>query len=201
MRRASGVLGWVLCAWAAWCVPAAAAAVAAAETVTAFHAELLTAVAEPRCERRRAGLAPVVAQRFDLPFIAQRALRRHWTTLDAAQREAFVAALSASVVATYATEFAGPDAVRFATGSTSALPSGDARVAATLTPKTGSAVALDYVLQARGEHWQIVNVLAEGVSDLALRATQYDGLMKSEGFAALLAKLGAQTAATEARCR
>jgi len=45
-----------------------------------------------------------------------------------------------------------------------------------------------------------VNVLADGVSDLALRATQYDSLFKSQGFEALMSKLYQQTRQLKARC-
>ena len=70
-----------------------------------------------------------------------------------------------------------------------------------LKPQTANAVSLDYVMKRRNERWQVVNVLAEGVSDLALRATQYDGLMKREGFAALIARLDTQTQTVKARCK
>lgn len=176
----------------------------AAATVSAFHATLTDTMSRSGklgCEGRTAAVQPMVEATFDLPFLAERALRRHWKTLDATQREAFTAALRRSVVSTYATEFASPGAVQFATGKSETLANGDALVHTTLTPRGGSAITLDYVLKARGEGWQVVNVLADGVSDLALRATQYDGLMKTQGFAALMGKLDAQTAQLLARCK
>ena len=180
------------------------AAPSAADTITRFHhtiADAMSRSAKLGCEGRTQLLQPAVVETFDIPFIAERALRRHWKTLQALERERFTAALQASVVSTYATEFAKPDAVRFSTDSSDTLPNGDAVVHATLAPQQGSPVALDYVMRLREGHWQIVNVLAEGVSDLALRATQYDGLMKSDGFAALMGKLDAQAAKLKARCK
>ncbi|MDO9453947.1 MAG: ABC transporter substrate-binding protein [Stagnimonas sp.] len=188
--------------WAASPAPAAASLPAA--TVTAFHDTLTDAMsrsAKLGCEGRMQLVQSAVDTTFDLPFLAERALRRHWKNLDAAQRERFAAALRTSVVTTYATEFATPGAVRFATGNSSVLASGDALVHTTLTPSDRSAITLDYVLKPRGERWQVVNVLADGVSDLALRATQYDGTLKSEGFEALMGKLDAQTKALKARCK
>ncbi len=179
-------------------------AVGPAETVTAFHASLSEAMAESlklHCAGRMQKLQAVVDRTFDLPFLSERALRRHWKTLEPAQREAFSAALRVSVITTYATEFATPGSVSFATDAAETLPNGDALVHSTLTPREGSAISLDYVLRPRGERWQVVNVLAEGVSDLALRASQYDGLMKTQGFDALLARLEAQTQQLRARCK
>ena len=152
------------------------------------------------CEGRTRLVQPAVEATFDLPFLAERALRRHWKTLDEAQRSRFAAALHRSVISTYATEFAAPDAVGFATGRSETLANGDTLVHSTLTPKGGSAITLDYVMKPRGERWQVVNVLADGVSDLALRATQYDSLFKAQGFEALMTRLDAQTQQLKARC-
>lgn len=174
-----------------------------ADAVSAFHATLtdaMTRSAKLGCEGRLKLVQPAVDATFDLPFIAERALRRHWKTLDEGQHTAFAAALRTSVITTYATEFSAPDAVSFATGDTETLPNGDALVHTTLSPRDHSALSLDYVLKRRNDRWQVVNVLADGVSDLALRATQYDGVMKGEGFQALMGKLDAQTRKLKARC-
>ena len=198
MYRTRAVL-FVLSLWAC----ATASAATPADTVSAFHATLtdaMTRSAKLGCEGRLKLMQPAVDATFDLPFIAERALRRHWKTLDETQRAAFAAALRLSVITTYATEFSAPGAVTFATASSEALPNGDALVHTTLTPRDGSALSLDYVLKPRAGHWQVVNVLADGVSDLALRATQYDGLMKGEGFTALMGKLDAQTQKLKTRC-
>lgn len=174
------------------------------EVISRFHltlSEAMTRSARLGCEGRIKLLQPAVDETFDLPFIAERALRRHWKTLQASEREQFTAALRGSVITTYATEFAKPDAVSFSTGRSDGQPNGDVLVHASLAPTQGSPISLDYVLRQREGQWRIVNVLAEGVSDLALRATQYDGLMKSQGFAALMARLDEQTAKLKARCQ
>lgn len=175
-----------------------------AETVNQFHATLTEAMSKSAklgCEGRNKLLQPAVDATFDLAFLAERALRRHWKTLDAQQHERFLAALRNSVITTYATEFAQAGAVSFSTTGSERQANGDVVVHTLLTPKGASSITLDYVLKPRNEHWQIVNVLASGVSDLALRATQYDGLMKSDGFDALMTRLEAQTTQLKARCR
>ncbi len=209
-RTSLAICGAALCA-ATFNASATAPAAAAptqfsqpADVVSAFHDTLTDAMnrsAKLGCEGRASLVQPAVDRTFDLPFLTERVLRRSWKTLDAAQRTAFSAALRGSVIATYATEFAEPGAVHFSTGDTEPLASGDALVHAMLAPRQGSAIALDYVLKPRGGSWQVVNVVAEGVSDLALRATQYEGLMKTEGFDALIARLEAQTRKLKARCQ
>lgn len=184
-------------------LPRSQAAGTAAETVTRFHdslAEVMAKAPQLGCEGRIAKLGPTVDAAFDLPFIAERVMRRHWKTLDPNQRSQFTTALRRSVVTAYATEFASPGSVRFSTGSSESLANGDAVVHATLAPAKGEAVTLDYQMKPRGDGWQVVNVIAEGVSDLALRATQYDGLMKSQGFDGLLSRLDSQTQQLRNRC-
>ena len=198
-------LGFALCTASAMAsAQPAPASSAAAEAVSRFHLTLTDSMrrsAALGCEGRYKLMQPAVETTFDLPGIAARALRRHWKTLDETQREAFTTALRTSFITTYATEFATPGSVSFATGKSEQMANGDALVHTTLTPKGQSAITLDYVLRAQGEHWQVVNVLADGVSDLALRASQYDGLMKSDGMAALLEKIHSQTLQLKARCK
>ena len=184
-------------------LPCSQAAGTAADTVTRFHDSLVESMNKAPsmgCEARIAKLAPAVDGAFDLPFIAERVLRRHWKSLDESQRGQFTAALRRSVLTTYATEFSTPGSVSFSTGASDSLANGDSVVHATLTPARAAPVTLDYQLKPRGERWQVVNVIAEGVSDLALRATQYDGLMKSQGFDGLLSKLDSQTQQLRSRC-
>lgn len=184
-------------------LPRSLAADAAADTVSRFHDSLVGVMNQTPalgCEARIGKLGPAVDSAFDLPFIAERVLRRHWKNLDDAQRAQFGAALRRSVLITYATEFATPGSVRFSTGDSETLANGDRVVHATLQPAQGQAVTLDYQLKPRGEGWQVVNVLAEGVSDLALRSSQYDGLMKAQGFPGLMAGLDQQTQKIRNRC-
>lgn len=194
-------IGLALCALT---IPVTVGAAPSAEAVvTALHTTLIDAMARSAklgCEGRLKLLQPSVDQTFDLPFVAERALRRHWKTLDSSQQQAFTAALRRSFSTTYATEFSSPGSIEFATGKSEILGNGDALVHTSLTPKGSNAITLDYVLKPHGSEWRVVNVLADGVSDLALRATQYDGLMKSQGFDALMTRLEQQTQTLKARC-
>jgi phospholipid transport system substrate-binding protein len=47
-------------------------------------------------------------------------------------------------------------------------------------------VALNYVLHETDRGWRIINVLADGVSELALKRTQYQKILKTKDFAALI---------------
>jgi phospholipid transport system substrate-binding protein len=55
-------------------------------------------------------------------------------------------------------------------------------------------VSLEYVLQQDGPSWRIVNIVADGVSDLALKRAEYQRLFAGAGLDGLIADLEAQTA-------
>ena len=58
----------------------------------------------------------------------------------------------------------------------------------------GGKVSLDYILHLAGNEWRIINVIANGVSDLALKRADYTSYLKGKGFDALLAKLNEKIA-------
>jgi phospholipid transport system substrate-binding protein len=173
----------------------------AAATVTAFHQSLLQAMRQGTtigCTGRAQQLAPAIDAAFDLPDLSRRALRRQWPTLDAGQRSQFVASFRELVIATYASRFKTYAGERFDTLDTLPQPDGLQLVHAKLQPLGDDAVSFDYVLHLVDGRWKIVNIIADGVSDLALRSAQYDKLFKQQGFDGLLAELAKQTRAARA---
>lgn len=174
-----------------------------ADTVTTLHATLLDNMKAGEslgCKGRSARLAPVVDSGFDLPFLASRVMRRHWKTLSAAQQTQFTAAFGELVLATYTNQFAAFGGERFETLATKPLADGSRQVNAKLIPGSGNPVNFDYVLREVDGRWKIVNVVADGVSDLAIRASQYDKAFKALGFDGLIQQIEAQTAANRSGC-
>ena len=66
-----------------------------------------------------------------------------------------------------------------------------------LIKSNGEAVKLDYVLRQTAGHWLIINVIADGVSDLALKRADYTAILKDQGFDALIATLNKKIAQYE----
>lgn len=50
-------------------------------------------------------------------------------------------------------------------------------------------VTFDYMLKKKGDNWRIINIIANGVSDLALKRSEYTSILKRDGFEALIAKI------------
>lgn len=144
-------------------------------------------------EARYRALEPVVVATHDLPYIAEFALRRQWDTIAAGDRERFIAAFRRLSVMTYAVRFGNvsPDAFRAAEA---AAPDANGRVQVTTAiEREGQAdVSLQYLLQQKDQSWRIINILADGVSDLALKRAEYQRLFASGGIDGLIAELEQQ---------
>ncbi|PKO64443.1 MAG: transporter, partial [Betaproteobacteria bacterium HGW-Betaproteobacteria-17] len=56
----------------------------------------------------------------------------------------------------------------------------------------GGTVAFDYMLMRVDGQWRVVNILTDGISDLALKRSQYGALYAKGGMAAVLASIDGQ---------
>lgn len=183
--------------------PALAAAQAAApatdtptQVVENLHATLLATMREADTlgfAGRYARLAPVLDASFDFPAIARIVTGRHWRDLDAATRTAFIRTFTELSVATYATNFSGFDGERFVTLGNEAA-AGRTIIRTELVQSDADKVSLNYLLHQRDGAWRIVNVVAQGVSDLALKRAEYTAVIKAEGIDSLLKRLAQKVA-------
>ena len=140
-------------------------------------------------------LEPVVKEVFQFQAIAQVALGTYWNKLDESQRQAFVAKLTDLSIATYASQFSAYDGQTFRYDATEDTKPDRAIVRyAMLAPKDDKAIKFEYIVNRSGPNWRIVNVVVDGISDLALKKAQYTSIMDREGFDALLAKLSQKIA-------
>lgn len=174
-----------------------------ADAVTTFHDVLISNMkngATLKCSGRSEKIGAAVDAGFDLPFLAQRVLRRQWKDLSEEQRSTFVATFRELVLATYASQFAQFGGEKFETLTTRELADGTRLVNAKLTPGHGAPVNFDYVMRESNGGWRIINVVADGVSDLALRSSQYDKIYKAGGFDGLITQIKLQTEANRKGC-
>jgi len=163
-------------------------------TITSLQQGLIAAAREHSVENRYKALEPLVLATHDLPYIAEFALRRQWGSLADADRQRFVAAFQRLSVMTYATRFkaVGPDTFGPVTAGAPDA-SGRVRVSTTVARADQPDVSLEYLLQRDEQGWRIINIVADGVSDLALKRAEYQRVFTSGGIAGLLAELEQQT--------
>jgi len=173
-----------------------------ATVVDGFHGALIGAMKTSTggCVARRKGLAPEVDRDFDLAFLAQRVLRKRWSSMDDNQRTQFTALFRELVITTYADNFSSFNGERFSAANAQALPDGTQMAKSQLTPAKGSPVEFDYVLRKNGDNWQIVNIITDGVSNLALWSSQYERIFADHGYEGLMKQLAEQVEKAKKNC-
>jgi phospholipid transport system substrate-binding protein len=134
-------------------------------------------------------LDPVVSGVFDFPMVSRLVIGRHWKGLTESQRTSFIDTFTKLSIATYAYRFDSFSNEEFRQVAEDKLKQERTLVKTELKKSDGDVVRLDYVLQLKDSHWLIVNVIADGVSDLSLKRADYSAILKEKGYDALLAML------------
>lgn len=163
-----------------------------AAPVAQLHQALLALPADADCEAQIARITAAVDGSYDLPGIARRMLGTHWSGLRAEQQQAFVERLRQSTVLQYVTRFGRAGGLRFSLDGEQAQAAERVRIDTLLHRPNGTPVKLQYLVQRDDARWRIVNVVAGGVSDAALRRVQYDAVIRREGVEGLLSLLEMQ---------
>jgi phospholipid transport system substrate-binding protein len=145
-------------------------------------------------DERYRQIEPLIVATHDLPYIAEFALRRQWGSLTEADRQRFIEAFQRLSVTTYAARFRNVAAGAFRAIEAGA-PDTNGRVQVTTAIKREGQpdVSFEYLLQRDGEDWKIINIVADGVSDLALKRAEYQRVFASGGIDGLIAELEQQT--------
>jgi phospholipid transport system substrate-binding protein len=121
-------------------------------------------------------------------------LRRQWSSLSESDRQRYIAAFERLSVTTYAARFdaVGAETFRPITAG-SADANGHIRVSTAVARVDQPEVSLEYLLQQDAAGWRIINIIADGVSDLALKRAEYQRVFASGGLDGLVAELEQQT--------
>ena len=137
-------------------------------------------------------LTPIVKASYDFEYISRFVLRRSWRDLERSQKDEFISAFQRLSVANYANRFSDIAAENLVI--TEVLPANGDRVQVDSRLQSDELdLMLSYTLRGgEGGHWAIVNLIADGVSDLALRRAEYSRVFKDKGFDGLLVHVEGQ---------
>jgi len=169
-------------------------------TVTSLHRGLIAASQSSpgaSVDERYRKLEPLIAKTHDLRYIAEFALRKQWPMLSETDRQRFIAAFEKLSVMTYASRFKNVTERTFKGGGPATIESGRAHVLTSIPRQGQPDVSLDYMLEQKDGAWRIINIIADGVSDLALKRAEYQRILGAGTLDDLIKELEAQTARHE----
>ncbi len=132
-------------------------------------------------------LSPVINQTHDIDLIIKTILGATlWFEMDAEQQTLLTDTFQKLSVATYAGRFFKYDGEQFEISGQQELPRDQVLVRSRLIKGDGDSVNFDYVLRQSKGQWRIVNILFDGVSDLAIKRSEYRAVLQRDGFSALI---------------
>lgn len=146
-------------------------------------------------EGRIKKIDPTVRQSFMFEAVAQIALGTHWKKLDEAQKLQFMDKYRELSSATYASQFKEYEGETFEFESGQELKPGRVVIRYNLVASKEKH-AFEYHMSLFNGEWRVVNIVVDGISDLALRKAQYTSVIDREGFDALISKLTQKIADT-----
>jgi len=130
-----------------------------------------------------------VTESHDLTKIVRIVVGREWESLTDEQQAKLFDVFSRLSVASYAHNFKEYDGESFKFDSEEETARGGMIVHTYMVIPGDKDVKFDYMLKKKGNTWKIINIIANGVSDLALKRSEYTAILKREGFDALVAKI------------
>jgi len=161
--------------------------------VETLHATLLGVMKDAdelgyqgRCDR----LSPVLRNLYDISFMAEKSVGRHWKVTSEGERQHLLEIFTEFMIANYAGNFDGYSGQTFETTGEEQSTHGTMLVRTRLVEPDGEATQLNYRLRPVEGEWRIIDVYLNGtVSELALRRSEYSSLIQREGFDSLLVAL------------
>lgn len=157
-----------------------------AKTVNSLHSSLLKGMQggdKLGFQGRFKLLAPIVERSLDLDFIAKTILgKKLRTKLNREQQQIYISHFHKLSISTYAGWFKEYDGERFKYIDQKTMPRNYVLVRSQLIKSNGDTVSFDYLLRQDKKDWRIINILADGVSDLALKRVEYRSVLGKKGF-------------------
>ncbi|MBM4207544.1 MAG: hopanoid biosynthesis protein HpnM [Gammaproteobacteria bacterium] len=130
-----------------------------------------------------------VENSHDLNKIARIVVGKEWEKLSETQQQQLVDVFSRLSVASYAHNFNDYSGENFTFDNEGETKLGNAVIHYHLNIPDDKPVKFEYMLKDNGGNWRIINIIANGVSDLALKRSDYTSILQREGFDALIAKI------------
>lgn len=164
----------------------------ARQVVEAFQDQLIDTMKQGKdlgFKGRYDKLDSAVKKSHDLPKIARIVVGKQWEELTPEQQATLEKVFSELSVSAYAHNFKDFSGESFSFVSEEETGRGGVVVHTNLKIPGEKDVKFDYMMKKKDDSWQIINIIADGVSDLALKRSDYTSVLNREGFDALIAKI------------
>jgi len=166
------------------------------QVVTAFHEGLLAVMKEAKAlglRGRYEKLAPRIEQSFHLALMARVSASSHWRKATKDQASKLVDAFSHLSISTYASQFDGYSGQSFVTQSEKTGPQKTVLVKTQILDPGSKSIDITYVTHKIKSQWRIIDVLLDnGISELAVRRSEYRRILKTGGIDGLIDTLNAK---------
>jgi len=166
--------------------------VTAKQVVEAFQEQLIETMKQGKelgFKGRYDKLDASVKKSHDLPKIARIVVGKQWEELTPEQQTKLEEVFTELSVSAYAHNFKDFSGESFTFVSEEETGRGGIVVHTNLKIPGEKDVKFDYMMKKKDDSWQIINIIADGVSDLALKRSDYTSVLNREGFDALIAKI------------
>jgi phospholipid transport system substrate-binding protein len=134
-------------------------------------------------------LTKPISDSHDLTKIARIIVGKEWEKLSEAQQQKLVDAIIRLSISSYAHNFKDYSGESFVFDSEEETTRGGFVVHSHLIIPDDKPVKFDYMLKEKDNSWRIINIIANGVSDLALKRSEYTTILQREGFDSLITKI------------
>lgn len=166
----------------------------ARQVVETFQAKLIEVMKQGKklgYQGRYEKLDPAVRASHDLKRIARITVGREWSKLSEQQKEQWIDVFSRLSVSSYAHNFKDFSGESFRFESEEETPNKRGIIVHSffMIPDEKKEVKFDYLMKKSGDSWLIINIIANGVSDLALKRSEYSSILDREGYNALISKV------------
>ena len=168
------------------------------EGVDRFHEVLLSVMKKAgstSVTARYKKLKPEMEKAFNLPFMIRITVGSSWNRASEQQKSELIEAFKRMSVGTYAYRFNGYSGQIFKTLKVRTGPKGTRLVDTRIENPNDDSVTITYVMGKFGDKWKIIDVLLDrGISEMAVRVSEYRSILRSRGVGALARALSKKAA-------
>ena len=157
-----------------------------------FQKQLISVMAQGKelgFQGRYQALEKPIIDSHDLQKIARIVVGKQWKLFSIEQKMQLTDVFTRLSVSAYAYNFKALSGESFKYLSEEETARGGVVLHTVFVLPDDKDVKFDYMLKKKGDNWRIINIIANGVSDLALKRSEYTSILKRDGFDVLIAKI------------